>query len=154
MILLRVLVLGLATLVMSTVAAQDKKPEKLDPAKLIGKWTLTGGMKAGEKYEDTKKGTNEITKEKITLANADATFVFGYKVDAEKTPAEVDFEILEPNDLKGTKAKGIIKFEDGKLTICYHPMGGDRPAKFESTKDNGNFLFSYKKAEEKKEDKK
>ena len=150
MILLRVLALGVAILMMSAVAAQDKKAEKLDPAKLIGKWKLTEGMKAGEKYEDTKKGTTELTKEKVTLATSDATFVFSYKVDATKTPAEVDFEILEPEGLKGAKAKGIIKLEEGKMTMCYHPMMGDRPAKFESTKDNGFYLFSFK-AEEKKD---
>ena len=154
MILVRMLALGLATLVMSTVVAQDKKTEKLDPAKLVGKWKLTEGVKAGEKSGDDKKGTAEFTKEKITLANADATFVFGYKVDATKTPAEVDFEILEPVDLKGAKAKGIIKLEDGKMTMCYHPMMGDRPTKFESTKDNGFYLFTFKAAEVKKEEKK
>ncbi len=154
MILVRMLALGLATLVMSTVVAQDKKAEKLDPAKLVGKWKLTGGMKAGEKLGDDKKGTAEFTKEKITLANADATFVFGYKVDITKTPAEVDFEILEPVDLKGAKAKGIIKMEDGKMTLCYQSMGDDRPTKFESTKDNGSFLFTFKAAEEKKKEEK
>lgn len=155
MILVRMLVLGLATLVMSTVVAQDKKAEKLDPAKLVGKWKLTEGVKAGEKSgDDAKKGTTEVTKDKITLANADATFVFGYKVDAAKTPAEVDFEILEPEGLKGAKAKGIIKLEGGKMTMCYHPMMGDRPTKFESTKDNGFYLFTFKAAEEKKKEEK
>jgi hypothetical protein len=35
------------------------------------------------------------------------------------------------------------------LKICYKPDLGDgakRPEKFESTKDNGNFLFELKKA--------
>ena len=154
MILVRMLALGLATLVMSTVVGQDKKTEKLDPAKLVGKWTLVEGMKAGEKSgDDAKKGTTEVTKEKITLAGPDATFVFGYKVDVTKTPAEVDFEILEPEGLKGAKAKGIIKLEDGKMTMCYHPMMGDRPTKFESTKDNGFYLFTFKAAAVKKEEK-
>ena len=149
MILLRLMVLGLATLVMSTVAAQDKKPEKLDPAKLIGDWKLSAGLKAGEKYEDTTNSMTEVTKDKITVADDRATFVFGYKIDTKKTPVEIDMEILQPDDLKGNKAKGIIKLEDGKMMLCYHPTGGERPAKFESTKDNGFFLFTYKKVEKK-----
>lgn len=149
MILVRVMVLGLATLVVSTVVAEDKKPAKLDPAKLIGDWKLTAGLKAGEKYEDTTNSMTEVTKDKITVADDRATFVFGYKIDAAKTPVEIDMEILQPDDLKGNKAKGIVKLEDGKMTLCYHPMGGERPAKFESTADNGFFLFTYKKAEKK-----
>ena len=149
MILVRMLALGLATLVMSTVSAEGKKPEKLDPAKLIGGWKLSAGLKAGEKYEDTMNSTTEVTKDKITVADDRATFVFGYKLDTTKSPVEIDMEILQPDDLKGNKAKGIIKLEDGKMTLCYHPMGGERPAKFESTADNGFFLFTYKKAEKK-----
>ena len=149
MILIRMVVLGLAVLVASTVAAQDKKPETLDPAKLIGDWKLSAGLKAGEKYEDTMNGMTDVTKDKITVADDRATFVFGYKIDATKTPVEIDMEILQPDDLKGNKAKGIVKLEDGKMTLCYHPTGGERPAKFESTADNGFFLFTYKKTEKK-----
>ena len=149
MILVRVMVLGLATLLVSTGVAQDKKPTKLDPAKLVGDWKLTAGLKAGEKYEDTTNSMTDVTKDKITVADDRATFVFGYKIDAAKTPVEIDMEILQPDDLKGNKAKGIIKLEDGKMTLCYHPTGGERPTKFESTADNGFFLFTYKKVEKK-----
>lgn len=149
MILVRMVVLGLAIFVASTVSAEDKKPEKLDPAKLIGGWKLSAGLKAGEKYEDTMNGTTDVTKDQITVADDRATFVFGYKIDTSKTPVEIDMEILSPDDLKGNKAKGIIKLEDGKTTLCYHPMGGERPTKFESTADNSFFLFTYKKVEKK-----
>lgn len=151
----RTLVLGLGLAFFSAATAEDKKDEKkpLDPAKLVGKWSITEGLKGGEKIgDDAKKGVIEFTKDKISLKAADAEFEFAYTVDVKAIPAGVDLEILKPEGFKGAKAKGIIKLEDGKATLCYHPMGGDRPKKFESTRDNGNYLFMMKAA--KKEEKK
>jgi uncharacterized protein (TIGR03067 family) len=152
---LRLMAMALALLVGGWTLADDKKPaEKLDPAKLLGDWTVTEGKKAGDASgEDVKKAVLTVTKDKMTFAGDGMKFVFAYKIDKDKSPAEVDLEILEPEAFK-SKAKGIIKLEDGKMTLCYHPMGGDRPAKFESTKDNGNYMFVHKKKEEKKEEKK
>jgi len=145
MTLLRALVLGFALIAATAVSAEDKKPEgKLD--KLVGDWKVTGGTKAGEKAgDDAKKGVVTVTKDKITLTDGDMKFVFTYKADAAKDPAEIDMEIVEPDAFKGTKAKGIIKLDGDKVTLCYHPMGGDRPKKFESTKDNGNYMFMMEK---------
>jgi uncharacterized protein (TIGR03067 family) len=152
---MRTLVLGLGLACLATATAEDKKDEKkpLDPAKLVGKWSITEGMKAGEKTgEDAKKGVIEITKDKISLKSMDMEFEFIYKVDVKADPVTIDLEITKPEGFKGSKAPGIIKLEDGKFTLCYSPMGGDRPKKFESTKDNGNYMFTMKAAakEEKK----
>lgn len=145
MTLVRALVLGVAVTALSAATADDK-PAPLDPAKLVGEWKIVDGKKAGEKIgDDAKKGKVIVDKEKITLKGDDMTFVFGYKLDAKKSPAEIDLVILEPEGLKDAKAKGIIKLEDGKKTLCYHPMMGERPTKFESTKDNGNYLFVMEK---------
>ena len=130
----------------------DKKPGKLDPAKLSGKWKVVEGMKSGEKYEGKGTALAEITKDKISFADGDAKFVFGYKVDLEKTPVQIDLEILEPEGLKGTKAPGILKLEGGKLTLAYHAAMGTRPEKFESTKENGIHLFVHEKVETKKDE--
>jgi uncharacterized protein (TIGR03067 family) len=145
MTLVRVLTVGLGALALTAAAAQDKT-EPLDPAKLVGDWKIVDGMKAGEKIgDDAKKGTVVIEKGKITLKGDDMTFAFSFTVNAKKTPAEIDLEIVEPEGLKGTKAAGIIKLDGGKLTLCYHPMGGDRPTKFESNKDNGFYLMVHEK---------
>lgn len=147
----RALVLGLAAVAV-TAAVADDKPAPLDPAKLVGDWKIVEGMKAGEKSgDDAKKGMVIVDKEKITLKGDDMTFAFSYKIDPKKEPAEIDLEIVEPEGLKGAKAKGIVKLEKEKVTLCYHPMMGDRPTKFDSTKENGNYMFTMEKA--KKSDK-
>jgi uncharacterized protein (TIGR03067 family) len=144
---LRALVLGVGLVAVSAAAADDeKKPGQLDPGKLVGTYKITDGKKAGEKIGDeAKKGAVIITKDTITLKGDGMTFVFNYKLDPKETPAAIDMEITEPDALKGAKAKGIIAAEKGEVTLCYHPEGKERPKKFESTKDNGYYLFTMKK---------
>ena len=112
-----------------------------------------GGTKAGEKQEKIE-GAITITKDKLTLKAGDMTFVFGYKLDPKTTPAGIDMHIIEPEAFKDGKAKGIVKLADGKVTLCYHPMGGDRPKEFKSTKENGHHLFVVKKKDAKPGEKK
>ncbi len=155
---LRALVLGVGLVAVSAAAAQDdKKPGKLDPAKLVGTYKLTDGKKAGDKIgDDAKKGTVVFTNKTIALKGEDGMeFEFSYKLDAKADPATVDMEITKPDALKGAKALGIIGYEGGEVKLCYHPEGMERPKKFESTKDNGYYLFSLKKekADEKKKPK-
>lgn len=162
--MLRSLTLALLMAVPALGIAQDKKPEKaddkkpekaekFDAAKLVGEWKITDGMKAGEKIaDDAGKGAVTITKDKISLKSMDMSFVFAYKIDDKKDPIAVDMEMLEPEGFKGAKALGIVKLDGDKFTLCYNPtMGGARPTKFDSTKDNGNFMFVHTKA--KKDDK-
>ena len=165
--MLRSLTLALLMAVPALVMADDKKPdkaddkkpdkaEKFDAAKLVGDWKITDGMKSGEKLAaDAGKGVVTITKDKISLKSMDMSFVFAYKIDDKKDPIAVDMEMLEPEGLKGAKAQGIVKLDGDKFTLCYNPtMGGARPTKFDSTKENGNFLFVHTKAKkDEKQDK-
>lgn len=148
MMWMRTVMLGLGLVVISAVSAEDKKEEKkpLDPKAILGEWVIIEGMKAGEKSgDDVKKTAIKINDKTIELKADGAEFEFSYKLDAKKTPADIDLEIIKPDAFKGSKAPGIIKLEDEKLTLCYPPMGGDRPKEFKSTKDNGNYLFVMKK---------
>jgi uncharacterized protein (TIGR03067 family) len=73
------------------------------------------------------------------------TFEFSYKLDTDAVPATIDMEVTKPEPLKGGKAVGIIAFEKDELKLCYHPEAKERPKKFESTKDNGFYMFVMKK---------
>jgi len=155
----RSLMLALLMALPLVALADDSKPEKgdkaekFDAAKLVGEWKITEGTRSGDKKEpDSLKGAVVITKDKISLKSMDMDFVFSYKLDDKKDPVAIDMETLEPDAIKGTKAQGIIKIVGDKFTLCYNPMGGARPTKFESTKDDGNFLFVHTKA--KKDEKK
>lgn len=145
--LVRALVLGVGLVAISATVADDK-PAKLDPKKLVGDWKITEGWKAGEKAGgDATKGTITLTKDTVTIKGdkPEETFKFTYKLNVDKSPAEMDLEITEPEPLKGAKTQGIIKLEDGKFTLIYHPMGEKRPTEFKSTKENGFYMFVMEK---------
>ncbi len=140
---------GLSLLAISVLAADDAKKAPFDAGKLVGDWTYVSGMKAGEKIEkDRLMGTVTFTKDGITMpAGPNEKFVMAYKVDAKASPATIDIEIKD-GPVKEGKAEGIVTIDGEELKICYVPQfaGGKRPTKFESTKDNGAFLFVLKKA--------
>ena len=58
---------------------------------------------------------------------------------------KIDMKIDSGPAPEGAKAVGIIKIGDGEFTICYDSAGGERPEKFESTEENGCFMFKIEK---------
>ncbi len=143
--LVRALVLGVGLATVPAAGADDK-PTKIDPKKLVGEWKIKEGWKAGEKATgDALKAPVILTKDTVTIKGdkPEETFEFTYKVNADK--GEIDLEITKPEMLKGAKTQGIVKLEDGKFTLCYHPMGEKRPTEFKSTKENGFYLFVMEK---------
>lgn len=147
-------ILGLiAASLLVAVAGAENKPDKIDPAKLLGKYVDIEGVKSGEKADaDRLKGQFvNITKDtfKIEGEKSEQTFEFSYKLKPDTSPVEIDLEIVYPDDLKGNKAIGIISLDGDKLKLCYNTEIKDRPKTFESTKENGYFLWTMKKSEKK-----
>lgn len=134
------------------VHADDKpkgtpKPAAFDAAKMLGEWTYESGVKAGEKVpKDHLQGKVKITKDRLTIPSGmEKPFVMAYKLDTKNNPVTIDMEIKE-GPMPDGKAKGIVAVDGDTLKICYHPTGGARPTKFESTKENDAFYFVLKRA--------
>ena len=126
-------------------------PKKLVVEDLFGEWKIRSGTRAGSSIESDRLPTIKITKKTFTIpSEAGEEFVMSYKVDMDAKPITIDFKI-ESGPVPEGNAKGIIKLEDGVLTLCYHPEGESRPEKFMSTEENGFFVFKMKKAAEKTE---
>lgn len=128
---------GFFTFVM-TKAGGDKK---FDPAKMVGDWECVMGMRAGAEVAQERMASEiNFTKDMITIpVGPDMAFKMSYTVDAEQSPAAVDMQIKEgPGE---GNALGIVKMEDGVFVLCYDPTGENRPESFESTEENGFFLF-------------
>lgn len=151
MMLVRMTVLGLALAVAACATAQDK-PTKLDPAKLVGNYTITDGVKDGTKSppENLKMLSVIIAKDTMTLKTPDGDFKFQYSIDPSKMPAEIDLEILDGPIGKGAKSKGIIAIEGTTIKLAYSPDEGARPKDFDCKKGSGAQGFTLKKAEAKK----
>ncbi len=124
----------------------SKAAAKFDAKNLVGTWVYSAGTMAGQESGDERlAGDVEVDDDSFTFAaGPDSQFVMSYKIDSSKSPATIDLKI-ESGPVSEGEAAGIIKFEDGQITFCYHPTGGDRPTKFESTEDNGCHLFVLEK---------
>ena len=141
--------LAAALVAVSLAAADDAKPGTLDPAKLVGTWDFTDGMKDGEKLPKEKlKNPVTFTKDTISL-KTEEVFSFKYTLDPAAAPAGIDLEITAPDAFKGAKAKGIVALDKDELKLSYDPAGGDRPKDFDAKKGSGNFSFVLKKSEKK-----
>lgn len=153
---IRTWALAVAIAMVAPAFAEDKKPAEFDAAKLVGDWTISAGKKMGKDLsDDAKKGMYTFTKDMISLKEGDKVlFAFSYTVDAKTSPISIDMEIKEApmENLKGSKAKGILELKGDELKLTYDGMGGDRPKKFD---DDAAFSFTLKPAKkaEKKDDK-
>lgn len=125
-----------------------------DVGQLCGKWKYESGDRAGEKIAAERlDSVVTVSKDKfIVPAGPDSNFVMAYTVDAKQTPITIDLTI-ESGPAPEGKAVGIIKIEQGKMTLCYDPTGVKRPTDFKSTADNGCFTFVLAKQAEEAEKK-
>src|SRR5215207_2546579 len=104
--------------------ANELPQEFLDAAK----WTVKDGKYTFSAGEQTEEGT--------------------IKVDAEKKPATLDFEITAGMD-KGKTQVGIYKIEKEQITICLaRPGEKDRPTEFSGAGDKGHILIVMKKKDD------
>ncbi len=128
----------------------EKKVEKkveVKPAglEIVGSWTITSGTRAGEELPEERIAAGiEISEDSIEIAAGEEAFVMGYKIDSATTPAAVDMKVLSGPAPEGSPAFGILKRDGDTLVLCYNAMGEDRPESFESTAENGFFLFKMK----------
>ncbi len=124
----------------------ESEPRGLDVASLIGGWKYVSGMKNGETLdaEHFAGQTVDITKDTFTLMSGEK-FVMTYEIDNSRSPAVVKFTITESPFGAGATSAGVIGFKEGKLQVCYAPMGGDPPTKFEAQTGSGHFMFVLEK---------
>lgn len=127
---------------------KNKGAEPLEIEELVGDWTFKKGTRASEEVAAERlQGSAKFDKEKVTIpAGPGSSFVMRYKINKESKIPQIDLEI-ESGPVNEGKALGLIKFEEGMLHLCYDPKGEERPAKFQSTKENGCFYFVLEKVE-------
>lgn len=138
--------LFVALFLSAAVRAEDKP--KLDPAKLVGKWTVISSETDGKKSpaDDLKKIGVELSKEAFTLTNMDSKFIMKYKLDPSKTPCTISIEITEGPIGQGAKAEGIIALDGDQLKLCYPYMGGPAPKEFATKEGSGLRYVVMKKS--------
>ena len=121
--------------------------EEDDEAKspIAGNWKVLSGVRSGTEIPAERLPAIVVTNKTFTIpAGPGAEFVMSYTLDETKTPFEVDMKI-ESGPAPDGAALGIVSLDGNKMKLCYNPMGGDRPAKFESVADDNCFFFELEK---------
>lgn len=134
------LILGL-TLVIGAPGAKD--PPKKDPPSIVGVWIGEAGLQGG-KPKPPEDASMEFTKDGNLVFKEKGREIAGsYKLDAKKTPAELDLTLGAGG--QNLSLPGIYKIDGDTLTICFTFMG-ERPTKFESPAGSMNMLITLKRA--------
>ena len=133
---MRSLALLLAVTLTGAVVADDKKGEKIDPAKLVGKWKMT---KSGMGLPEGMAVTIEYTKTgelKVTMAVQKMEFKMDGKYTLTGAKLETVMNVAGGEDAKGTME--IVKLTDTTL----------------HTKGNQGDVDEYERVKEEKKDEK
>ncbi len=142
-----------ALFLMTGIAVADEAANKKVLKDIEGKYTAVSMTKAGEA---APKGLSEA----VAFTVKGDVFIVTFKLDgkddtkeativvvADKNPIHID---LTPKDgpEAGKPMLGIIKVDKDTVTMCWcdSKVRTERPTKFESTKENGNFLIEIKKS--------
>ena len=127
----------------------EKEVPKFSAESLVGKWSIVEGKRAGKASgaEALSAGVS-FSKDGIKLGAGEMAFEMSYEINADESPVQIDMKVTAGPAPEGSPGTGIIKMDDdGHVILCYDGMGGSRPTKFESTEENGCFLFKLKKME-------
>ncbi len=137
----------LALTVGSVTGREDKKPSLEGTYVIIG---LEVGGKALPEADIAKTAeadrTIKITADKMVANRAGKEDSTSYKIDASKTPHEID-TIGKSPDGKAETSYGIYKIDGDKLIICVvdSEKATDRPKEFKTTADGKAMLMTLKK---------
>jgi uncharacterized protein (TIGR03067 family) len=135
------------------IAVADEAANKKILKDIEGKYTAVSMVKAGEPGPKTLIDS-------VSFTIKGDSFIVTFKTDgkedskeatvvivADKDPINID---LTPKDgpEAGKPMLGIMKIEKDTVKLCWcdSNVRTERPTKFESTKENGNFLVEIKKS--------
>ena len=149
-LLLTVLLAGVG----SALHAGGDTKTKTDDERILGTWIMVSGEREGKKQPvDTMLRLTFVKDGKFTLTQKgpDGKMTGTYKLNAKKTPREIDLTIVHafgadgvPVDAGGKKFLGIFAFEKDNLKLCLGEIEKNRPSAFEAPKGTGTMLTILK----------
>lgn len=130
-----------------------KETAQTELAKLVGRWKIVSRVQAGTEVLANKDRVPEA----VLVFGKEGGFRWGtsatdagkiVRIDPTKNPKEIDYEFGD-GTRKGVVQKGLYKFEGDKFIDCCSKPGGDRPAEFKSTAENGFEIMTAQRVKEK-----
>ncbi len=139
--------LPLALLIVSAAAPDEKQ----DTAPFQGRWKFTAIVVSGESVAPVHFSTGEVTvtgDERILRDGGEVRGRAKYKVDATKSPKQIDISVSE-GPFKGRTLKGVYEFKGDELTINVTIEGEDRPTDFKCETGSNRLLQKFRRVLEK-----
>jgi uncharacterized protein (TIGR03067 family) len=110
------------------LAADNTKEQQAmgDQEKIQGSWVLASGERDGKPLPDQAIQDIKLifSGDKLTTQHKDRKTEATFKLDAQKTPKQIDL------DLGGRVGKGIYQLDGDNLKIVHGVLGDDRPTDF------------------------
>ena len=134
----------LISLVGATALGQDAATEQ---KAMQGKWALTSGEIAGQKFPEAqlKTITLVVVGDKYTVKVGDVADRGSLKFDPSMKPKAMDIVGTEgPN--KGKTLLAIYEISGDTMRVCYDLTGKARPTEFKTSKEAPHFLATYQRA--------
>src|SRR5215467_3580215 len=137
----KLLLITLATFIISVVRAADGDAVKKDLAQLQGEWTMVSGSANGESMsEEMRKEMKRICKgDEITVMMGEQVFLKAkLTLDPSKKPKTIDYEMTE-GFTKGKKQLGLYEINGDTFKACFNAPGAERPTEL---KAGGGLTYS------------
>jgi uncharacterized protein (TIGR03067 family) len=140
--------LALGLLLAAAARCDDAKKEA---EKFQGAWKAVKFERGGENKDDAEGHQLIFSGDEFTIKRGDKVMIKGkYKIDAAKTPKEIDMEITEDESPdgknKGKTAKAIYLIEGDGLKWCVaEPGTDDRPKEFATQAGTKHIMVTFKR---------
>jgi uncharacterized protein (TIGR03067 family) len=129
-------------------AAPAAEPEG-DLKALQGTWVIAEANLAGRDHLDDFKGMKlVVTGDKYAIDFGKNSEKGTIKLDAAKTPKQIDLTTRADGPFKGRDLPGIYELKGDRVVLCLNSEKPDRPAKFEAKEKTPIMLLTF--AREKK----
>jgi uncharacterized protein (TIGR03067 family) len=117
---------------------------------LQGTWTLSSGESNGKALtkEQLKDGKLVIKKDNYSVTIEGAEAITGeQKLDATAKPKTIDIKDSSGAN-KGKTCLGIYEVKGDELRVAFAAPGKDRPTKFSTKADSGQWMHVWKRVKE------
>ena len=132
-------------LLLGTTAVIAAEPEG-DLKALQGTWTLEAANLAGRDHLDDFKGMKlTVTGDGYVIDFAENSDKGTIKLDATRTPRQIDLTTSEKGPFKGRNLPGVYEIKGDTVVLCLNSEKQDRPAKFEAPAKTPIMLLTFKR---------
>jgi uncharacterized protein (TIGR03067 family) len=152
----RLILLTVASLIVSFARGADDEAVKKDLAQLQGEWTMVSGSANGESMsEEMRKEMKRLCKgDEITVMMGEQVFLKAkLTLDPSKKPKTIDYEMTE-GFTKGKKQLGIYEINGDTFKACFSSPGSERPTELKAGDGLTFSEWKRKKTEDSKAGKK